>query len=261
MVGLLVAATAVVGLAEDRTTSGEDFPETLSPLGDSFRGITGDELFSRLLEHNRLRDLRLEQYCAVRTYEAKNDKGKLYAQETVTVNYTAPDAKVFRTTSEKGSGLIRSLVFKRLMESEAEAATGQQHRDSSLKPANYTLNLIGEQDLGPYHCIVATAIPKRQDKYLFDGRIWIDSQDFAVVRIAGCPAKKLSFWIRRADFVRQYQKIREFWLPYKDETFVEIRLYGKKILTIDHREYTINGDQPGNEQAQNLAPTGQVAVR
>src|SRR5262249_10264997 len=148
MVGFLVAATAVVGLPEDRTTTSEDFSATISPLGDSFQGMTGDELFSRLLEHNRLRDLRLEQYCAVRTYEAKNNHGKLYAQETVIVNYTAPDAKVFRTTSGRGSGVIRSLVFKRLMASEAEAATGQQHRDSSLKPANYTLNLIGEQDVG-----------------------------------------------------------------------------------------------------------------
>jgi len=29
----------------------------------------------------------------------------------------------------------------------------------------------------------------------------IDTQDFAVVRIAGHPQKKLSFWIERADFV------------------------------------------------------------
>jgi hypothetical protein len=38
------------------------------------------------------------------------------------------------------------------------------------------------------------------------------------VRIEGHPAKKLSFWIRRADFVRQYQKIDGFWLPQKDQT-------------------------------------------
>jgi hypothetical protein len=49
-------------------------------------------------------------------------------------------------------------------------------------------------------------MPKRPDKYLFEGKVWIDSQDYAIVRIAGHPAKKLSFWIERADFVRQYQK-------------------------------------------------------
>jgi hypothetical protein len=103
------------------------------------------------------------------------------------------------------------------------------------------LHLLGEQQVGPYHCFVAQADPKRLDKYLFEGKIWIDTQDFAIVRIEGHPAKKLSFWIERADFVREYQKINEFWLPRRDETFVQVRLYGRKVLTIDHQDYTVNG--------------------
>jgi len=61
------------------------------------------------------------------------------------------------------------------------------------------------------------------------------------VRIEGRPAKKLSFWIEQADFVRQYEKITEFWLSRRDEAFVQVRLYGKKVLTIDHRGYRVNG--------------------
>jgi hypothetical protein len=64
-----------------------------------------------------------------------------------------------------------------------------------------------------------------------------------VVRIEGHPAKKLSFWIQRADFVRQYQKIDGFWLAQRDETFVEVRLYGKKVLTIEHQNYVVNAAQ------------------
>ena len=67
--------------------------------------------------------------------------------------------------------------------------------------------------------------------------------DYAVVRIEGHPAKKLSFWIQRADFVRQYQKIDGFWLPQKDETFVQVRLYGTKVLTIEHQNYVVNEAQ------------------
>ena len=262
VIGLMVNMTSLPALSADRaTTDSQELSGTVSAVQDSPPGMTSDELFSKLLEHNRLRDLRLEQYSAVRTYEAKNNAGKLHAQETVLVSYRAPDMKTFKTTSEEGSWIIRTLVFKRLMESEAESASGQQHRDSSLKPANYTFHLIGEQDIGPYHCIVAEAVPKRKDKYLFEGRIWIDAQDFAVVRIAGHPAKKLSFWINRAEFVRQYQKIGEFWVPCKDQTFVDMKLYGKKVLTIDHRDYTINGGQAGDEQAQDFTRGGQIAVR
>jgi len=51
-----------------------------------------------------------------------------------------------------------------------------------------------------------------------------------MVKIAGHPAKKPSFWINRADFVRQYQKIGQFWVPYRDET----------LFTISHEKYLIN---------------------
>ena len=65
-------------------------------------------------------------------------------------------------------------------------------------------------------------------------------------RIEGHPATKLSFWIQRADFVRQYQKIDGFWLSEKDQTLVQVRLYGKKILKIEHRNYVVNADQSTN---------------
>jgi hypothetical protein len=77
-------------------------------------------------------------------------------------------------------------------------------------------------------------------------------QDFAVVRIAGHPAKKLSFWIEQADFVREYQRINGFWLPQKDETFVRVRMYGRKVLTIEHQDYTVTGARNTEESAQML---------
>lgn len=248
LVVLAMGLTAVAALAAEEPTG--EVPETVSRLAPAPLGMTGDELFSKLLEHNRLRDTRLEQYSAARTYAVTNDKGKVYAEEVIRVHYRAPDHKTFVTDSEKGSRLVRNMVLKRLIESESETSSGRAHRDSSIKPANYEFNLLGEQDLGPYRCLVAEAIPKRRDKYLFEGNVWIDAQDYAIVRIAGHPAKSLSFWIKRADFVREYQKIGEFWLPAKDLTFVEVRLYGKKILTIDHRDYVIKVD----ESAQNSGP-------
>lgn len=201
---------------------------------------SGDDIVAQLLLHNQLRDAQLKQYSVVRTYEVRNHEGRLSAQEIVLMEYLAPDKKVFQKTSEVGSGFVRHHVFERLMKSESEAASGKEHHDSVLTPANYTFTLLGEEDLGPYHCFVVEVAPKRKDKYLFEGKIWIDAQDFAVVRTAGHPAKNPSFWIHRVEFVRQYQKIDGFWLPLRDETIVDVRIHGRKIFTIDHGEYSIN---------------------
>lgn len=233
---VLVEGAVITGVAADLPNASV----ALSPLQPPARSMTGEELFQKLLEHNHVRDLRLQQYSAIRTYQATNTQGKIYAQVVVRVEYKAPDHKTFTIESEEGSRMVRDLILKRLIESESETSSGGAHRDSSITPANYEFKLIGEQDLGASHCLVVEAVPRRKDKYLFEGRTWIDTRDYAIIRITGQPAQRLSFWITRADFVRQYQKIGEFWLPEREETLVHVRLNGNKALIIDHRNYSIN---------------------
>jgi outer membrane lipoprotein-sorting protein len=234
----LAMTTFAVGAHAQLNQRGQT--ELSTPLEPLRPGVTAIQLFDELLAHNALRTATLLDYSALRTYQVVDFKGKVHAEEVGRMEYQAPDQKKFMVTSEKGSGLVRRLALNPLIASEINAAAGKEHHDSTISPANYTLEPLGEQQVGPYHCFVAQANPKRKDKYLFEGKVWIDAEDYAVVRIEGHPAKKLSFWIERADFVRQYQKIGSFWLPQRDMTFVEVRLYGKKALTIDHQDYSVN---------------------
>jgi hypothetical protein len=246
----VVAIALILGAASAApVTKAQSFAgATTRELGLSNYGapaaLTGDDVIARMLERNRLRNEQLKRYSAVRTYEIRNPEGKLAAQAVVRVEYVAPDKKTFNKTSEKGSGIVRHLVFDRLIQNESETSSGREHHDSAITSANYIFTLAGEEDLGPDHCFVVEATPKRREKYLFEGKIWIEADDFAVVKIAGHPAKKPSFWIDRAEFVRQYQRIAGFWLPFRDETSVEVKMYGKRVFTIDHRQYLINADGP-----------------
>jgi hypothetical protein len=249
----IIALIAVAPAAE--STAGQEVTSTtiIEPtnlLQPPPPGLTGDDVIAKLLDHNKLQEARLQQYSVIRKYEVRDTKGILAAQAIVQVEYQAPSTKTFQKTSERGSWVVRQLVFDRLISAETETAAGIEHHDSAISTANYRFALLGEEDVGPYHCVVVEATPKRKDKYLFEGRIWVDAQDFAVVRIAGHPAKEPSFWIHRADFVRQYQKIEGFWLPYRDETFVDVRLYGKRIFTIDHQDYSIGDGGVDGTNAQ-----------
>lgn len=223
---------------------GQTIPESSQPgsaLEPLRPGMTEDRLFAEMLRQNERRTAALAEYIALRTYDVKDPKGKLHAEEVGRMEFRAPDKKTFTITSEQGSGLVRRLALSPLIDSEIRAASGKEHHDSTISPANYRLELLGEQQVGPYRCFVAQAIPKRVEKYLFVGKVWIDTADYAVVRIEGHPAAHLSFWVKSAEFVRQYQRIDGFWLPQKDETFVQVRLYGHKVLTINHADYVING--------------------
>jgi len=242
-----VAATFIVVtvlMVEAKAQSDlENQTELAAPLEPLRPGVTASQLFAELDAHNELRKSALHDYTARRTYQVVDLKGKVHAEEIGRMEFHAPDKKTFVVTSESGSGIVRRMALNQLISSEVEAAAGKEHDDSAISPENYAAALLGEQQVGPYRCFVMQAVPKRKDKYLFEGKLWIDVEDYAVVRIEGHPAKKLSFWIERSDFVRQYQKIGGFWLPQRDETFVQVRLYGKKVLTIDHQDYVVNGAQ------------------
>ena len=242
LAALLAAGTAAAGIAAAPEAGQGDEPSASPARAESSQpSASADQIFAELVKHNELRNARLREYSAVRTYAVADLQGKIHAKATVRMNYVAPDKKTFVAISEEGSGVVRHLVLNRLMESEASAAAGPEHRDSSIIPANYTFQLVGQEDLELHRCFVVSAIPKRKDTYLFEGKVWIDSTDFAIVQIAGHPAKKLSFWINRAEFIRQYEKVGDFWLPSKDQTFVDVKLYGKKVLSIEHHIDSVNG--------------------
>jgi len=244
-----IVAVAMFAATAKAQTSGEGLPNLEAPVEPLRPGLTESQVFAELASHNEKRKTALHDYTVLRTYQVIDLKGKVHAEEIGRMEFFSPDKKAFIVTSESGSGLVRHMALNPLINSEIEAAAGKEHHDSAISADNYSLNLLGEQQLGPYRCFVAEAVPKRRDKYLFEGKVWIDVNDYSVVRIEGHPAKKLSFWIQHADFVRQYQKIDAFWLPEKDQTHVQVRMYGKKILNIEHRNYVVNAGQSTNARS------------
>jgi hypothetical protein len=253
-----IFAMAMFAVEAKAQTSGEGLPNLESPVEPLGPGATESLVLAELAAHNEQRRTALHDYSVQRTYQVIDLKGKVHAKKSGRMEFLSPDKKTFTVASESGSGLVRNMALNQLIKSEIETAAGKEHHDSAISADNYSLNLLGEQQVGPYRCFVAEVLPKRKDKYLFEGKLWIDVEDYSVVRIEGHPAKKLSFWIERADFVRQYQKIDGFWLPQKDQTLVQVRLYGKKVLTIDHRDYVVNAGQ--SKDARAIVPEAAIAL-
>src|SRR5580658_7761670 len=253
-----MVAIAMLATEANAHAAEEELPQLSGVIEPLRPGVTESQLFGELAAHNEQRRMALHDYSVQRTYQVIDLKGKVHAEEVGRMEFLALGQKTCTVTSESGSGLVRHMALNPLINSEIETAAGKEHHDSAISADNYFLNLLGEQQVGPYRCFVAKAVPKRKDKYLFEGKLWIDVQDYSVIRIEGHPAKKLSFWIERADFVRQYQKIDRFWLPQKDQTLVQVRLYGKKVLTIDHRDYVVNAGQ--SKDARAIIPEAAIAL-
>jgi hypothetical protein len=250
----LFAALMAAGVgASAQSDRHELFVEIKSPVESPAGEISGSHLLAELTTHDQVRNAALLSYTELRTYQLTDASGKVRAQQSGQMEFHAPGKLTFVSNSEAGSGVVRRLAFNPLISSEIEAASGKTLEESAITPANYTFEILGEEYVGPNRCFVAWASPKRPDKYLFEGKVWIDAEEFAIVRVAGHPARKLSFWIDQVNFVREFERIDGFWLPRKDQTFVQVKLYGQKVLTIEHQYYAVSRERKTEESSQNAA--------
>ena len=199
------------------------------------------DLFARITVRHHWQEAHLDRLSVTRTYKVQNEKDTIVAEQVVVMEYIAPSTETFTSSSEKGSGFVLHHVFQRLMEDEKKRVGANKDPDSLITPENYTLEIVGTERIGSSNCSVVYAVPKHKQTDLFEGKIWIDNEDFAIVKITGHLAKSPSFWIKQVDFVRDYQKIDGFWLLAGEEAVSDIRIFGKETLTIDYENYGVNG--------------------
>jgi hypothetical protein len=157
----------------------------------------------------------------------------------VNVKYLSPGTKEFIVQSATGAKLIIDKVFKKLLEAEKETLDAETQRRSALTDDNYRFTLVGYESGFSGATYVLNVEPRTKDKFLYRGRIWVDAEDFAVVRLEAEPAKNPSFWTKKAEIVQVYMKVSDFWLPAYNHSVTAIRLGGHAELTIDYKDYEI----------------------
>ncbi len=135
--------------------------------------------------------------------------------------------------------MLNKRVFGRMMEGEQESLTAENKRRSAMTPENYDFRLAGEERVEGRRAYKLEITPRREDTFLFAGMIWVDAEDFAVVRATGRPAKRPSFWTRKIDFVRTFKKVGPFWLPHRTESVTEVFLFGTSWATIENGDYRV----------------------
>jgi hypothetical protein len=202
--------------------------------------LYADDVIAKLTDHNRQRDKLGGGYSGSRRYILENHRFNKRAEMVVSVKCDAEGTKHFEVVSEQGWKSANKRVLRKMLESETETSGPQMRPTTSLTPENYHFQMLGSDAVESRPVYVIQVLPKRHDKYLFEGRIWVDAEDFAVVRVEGKPAKNPSFWTRSINFVHQYHKSGEFWFPFSTESVTEARIFGNTEVTISYFDYQPN---------------------
>lgn len=214
--------------------------------------LTAEQVVDNLVLRSLERARALAAYHATRVYrlDYRGFPGSRSAEMTVDVDYRSPATKEFSIRSESGSHFVVERVFQKMLESEKEALTEENQARVALNNDNYSFTLSGSENLPTGLAYILSVEPRTSNKLLYRGRIWVDAEDFAVVRIDAAPAKNPSFWTKETRIEQVYAKVGNFWLPISNRSSSAIRLGGRANFSIDYQDYQITAVTPVGASAK-----------
>ncbi|HEX5228338.1 MAG TPA: sigma-E factor regulatory protein RseB domain-containing protein [Bryobacteraceae bacterium] len=194
-----------------------------------------DQIAARIMEQEQDRQAAVGTYSYTSTYVLQNKER--HAEMVVRWTRHADGVKEYVVLSEQGDGGVRKHVFHRLLQAEVEASAPEQQAQTRITTSNYDFQLSSTEKVAGRDVFVIDIEPKSESKYLTRGRIWVDACDYAVVRVEGAPAHKVSFWTKNVNFVQTFEKNGQWWLPASNHSLTDARLFGLADLTIEYSDY------------------------
>src|SRR5713101_1348321 len=181
---------------------------------------------------------------------AADDSGPLPTAEEIVTRMGSRDFQ--RQVSMEGYAGMRRYVLENqhlhkraeMLESESDTSRPDMRAKTKLNAENYEFEVIGTEPVADRTAYVLEIKPKRKDKYLFQGRIWVDTEDYALVRAEGNPAKNPSFWTKSTHFVQVYQKSGPLWFPLSTQSVTEAHFFGTTDVSIEYFDYAPKASHP-----------------
>jgi hypothetical protein len=168
-------------------------------------------------------------YEVTREYKVfRGHDPKPVSEVTAQIRFTPPDIKTFEITEAQGSPRGQRIVSGIL---EQEIASAKSGRKGAITRSNYDFVFLREQNFGAVLEYVLHIIPKRQEKGLLLGEIWVDAKTHKVRQIIGVPIKSPSFWIKNLIITVQLTAVNGMWIPVSVEAIATVRFLGICTLT------------------------------
>jgi hypothetical protein len=207
---------------------------------------TPEEIISRMAALELQRQSSIEGYQGMRRYVLENPSLQKRAEMLVRVQGDEDGTKHFEVVSEDGWKAANTHVLRKMLESESETSRPELRAMTRLTFTNYEFAVVRAELLAGRMAYVLEVRPKRKEKYLFQGRIWVDAEEYALVRAEGCPAKNPSFWTKSTHFVHVYQKSGLLWFPLSTQSVTDARFFGPTDVNINYFDYTPKTQPPSD---------------
>jgi hypothetical protein len=141
----------------------------------------------------------------------------------------------YRALGFSGDTTVKQEVIARYLNLEVA-----QHDQSSIAvtPENYKFQLKTKLTQGDRHIDIFQLNPKKNKIGLFKGELWVDADTGMPIRVSGRWVKSPSVFVKKVEFVQEFELQNGVSLPSHIESTVDTRVAGRAELSINFTNFS-----------------------
>jgi hypothetical protein len=187
----------------------------------------------RMLKAQQDNKARVRPFTVKRGYLLLDKQDQEKAQVVASITVLPPDSKQYQI--ESSSGGFGEKVLRDILSKETEQPKDAQRKE--LSNENYGFQLLGQEMLNGRRCYLLGLNPRREEKDLLRGKIWVDAENYNILRIEGSPAKTPSWWIRDLHILMNFANVDGMWLHTFTHAVANVRFKGRYVMVSRDLEY------------------------
>lgn len=135
-----------------------------------------------------------------------------------------------------GDSTVKNQVITRYLTLDAQAMESPDPK-IAINTENYKFKYKGLQNKDNREVHVLELNPRRKHVGLFKGEVWLDPATYLTVRESGRFVKSPSIFLKKLEFVREYEVRNGIAVPTRLSSFVDTRLVGRTELDINYSNF------------------------
>jgi hypothetical protein len=195
---------------------------------------------------------RSRPYIVTRDYKMfGKDRQEPKSEVTANITFAPPNLKTYALQHATGSGLGEKIVRSML---EGEVAIAKDSSATDISVDNYDFRFVREEDVDGLRCYVLEMLPRRKDKNLLRGNVWVDANTYLLQRAEGSLAMNPSWWVRNVNVVLLFGDAGGMWLQTALEATANVRILGQATVVSHDVNYEITEVVAARSSAKQTIP-------
>jgi hypothetical protein len=220
----LLSLYLAVGMASASAQTGSSVPNV-------------EAIVTRMAQARAENRARFRPYIVTRNYKLfGEERSKAKFEVVADIAFVPPGSKVYTIQGTNGSGLGQMIV-RRMLASEADVT--KHYVSTDISADNYGFRFIREGDVNGQRCYVLELLPRRKEKHLLHGFIWVDASTYLLRRFEGELAKAPSWWVRNVSVTLTYGDVDGMWLQTGSEAVANVWILGRSTMVSHDVKYKI----------------------